>query len=150
MINWIKCQPHIEKQVKYSQFSSFYLKETATAGKEWFWTACYIPVMCKHPGFILANQVFPNSEPFLSASAHPQQCDYLVSLDAAEYRVLNNCLEQLENIKTAFFCCVYICGCQVVTTGNCACDSVLETYGGTQGSTLSSRVLRSISLPQLL
>lgn len=34
MINWIKCQPHIEKQVKYSQFSSFYLKETATAGKE--------------------------------------------------------------------------------------------------------------------
>ena len=64
--------------------------------------------MCKHLGFILANQLFLNSEPLLFASAHPQQRDCLISLDAAEYTVLNNCLEHSENTKTALIVCISV------------------------------------------
>lgn len=57
-------------------------------------------------------------------------------------------LGALWEYKNSLNCaCAY--GCQVVSKGNCACASVLETYRGIQGCALSSCGLVLISFPQL-
>lgn len=45
--------------------------------------------------------------------------------------------------------CAYTYGCQIVSIDNCAWDSVLQAYRGTQGCALSSCDLGLISFPQL-